>query len=167
MDDSRSELPAGYAYRYGGARALVRLHERHMWEFWATWCEARDAQVQLPVTSDPHYVSLEVLLHHVLLAARGYLQWICEQLELPDPGIDPAPPAERAAAEAAAYLSHLLARWRTPLRGVEPAAFRARTYPLRFTATTIEAMLEHAVMHPIRHSFQLRNLLAEQQARQQ
>jgi hypothetical protein len=155
------------AYRYGGARALVRLHERHMWEFWATWCEARDAQVRLPDTPDPHYASLDVLLHHALQASRGYLQWMCEQLELPDPGIDPAPPAERAREEAAAYLSHLLARWRTPLSGVEPEAFRDRTYPLRITATTVEAMLEHAVMHPIRHSFQLRNLLAEQQAPQQ
>ena len=76
------------AYRYGGARALVRLHERHLWEFWATWCEARNAGLQLPETEDSNYASLEVLLHHVLGSARGYLQWICTQLELPDPGID-------------------------------------------------------------------------------
>ena len=150
------------AYRHGGARALVRLHERHLWEFWATWCEARAAQVRLPATADPNYASLEVLLHHVLQASRSYLTWVCEQLELPDPGIEPAPPAERAPAEAAAYLSHLLQRWRTPLREVVPEAFR-RTYPLRNTVTNIEAMLEHAVMHPIRHSFQLRNLIAAQQ----
>ena len=154
------------AYRYGGARALVRLHERHLWEFWATWCEARSAQVQLPETDDLNYASLDVLLHHVLACARGYLQSMCTQLQLPDPAIDPPPPAERAPAEAAGYLSHLLARWRTPLRDVPREAFR-RPVPQALTAATVEAMLEHAVMHPIRHSFQLRNLLAAQQARQE
>ena len=154
------------AYRYGGARALVRLHERHLWEFWATWCEARNAGVQLPETEDPNYASLEVLLHHVLQSARGYLQWICTQLELPDPGIDRAPPPERAPDEAAGYLGHLLGRWRTPLRDVAREAFR-KPVQQALTATNIEAMLEHAVMHPIRHTFQLRNLLAEQQAHPQ
>ena len=151
------------AYRYGGARALVRLHERHLWEFWATWCEARNAGVQLPETQDPNYASLEALLHHVLQSARGYLQWICTQLELPDPGIDRAPLAERAPDEAAAYLGHLLERWRDPLHDVPREAFR-KPVQQALTATNVEAMLEHAVMHPIRHTFQLRNLLAEQQA---
>ena len=151
------------AYRYGGARALVRLHERHLWEFWATWCEARNAGVQLPETEDPNYASLEVLLHHVLQSARGYLQWVCTQLQLPDPGIDRAPAPERAPAEAAGYLGHLLERWRTPLRDVAREEFRKPVQQAQ-TATNIEAMLEHAVMHPIRHTFQLRNLLAEQQA---
>ncbi len=153
-------------YRYGGARALVRLHERHLWEFWATWCEARSAQVQLPETDDLNYASLEVLLHHVLACARGYLQWMCTQLELPDPGIGPPPPAERAPDEATRYLSHLLERWSTPLADVPHEAFR-KPVVQALTATTVEAMLEHAVMHPIRHSFQLRNLLAAQQARQE
>ena len=151
------------AYRYGGARALVRLHERHLWEFWATWCEASNARVQLPETEDPNYASLEVLLHHVLQSARGYLQWICTQLQLPDPGIDRAPPAERAPDEAAGYLRHLLERWRDPLCDVPREAYR-KPVQQALTATNVEAMLEHAVMHPIRHTFQLRNLLAEQQA---
>ena len=158
MPDASHEAP----YRYAGARALVRLHERHLWEFWATWCEARAAQVRLPDTDDPNYASLETLLHHLLRSARGYLQWICRQLQLPDPGIDPAPPAECAADQGTAYLRHLLQRWRTPLSGVEAQAFRDRTYPLTLATTTIEGMLEHAVMHPIRHSFQLRNLIAAQ-----
>ena len=151
------------AYRYGGALALVRLHERHLWEFWATWCEARNAGLQLPETEDPNYVSLEVLLHHVLGSARGYLQWICTQLELPDPGIERAPPPDRVSAEAAGYLSHLLERWRDPLCDVPREAYR-KLGPITLTSTTVEGMLEHAVMHPIRHTFQLRNLLAEQQA---
>ena len=100
-----------------------------------------------------------MLLHHVLLCARGYLQWTCTQLGLPDPGIDPAPAPERAPDEAAGYLSHLLERWRAPLRDVPREAFR-KPVTQALTATNVEAMLEHAVMHPIRHTFQLRNLLA-------
>ena len=65
------------------------------------------------------------------------------------------------------YLSHLLARWRTPLRGRSAGSVSQAGGPQALTATTVEAMLEHAVMHPIRHSFQLRNLLAAQQARQE
>ena len=122
--------------------------------------------MRLPDTDDPNYASLEVLLHHVLTCARGYLQWICTQLELPDPGIDRAPPPERAPDEAAGYLTHLLARWRrAPLHDVPPEAYR-KPVAQALTATNVEAMLEHAVMHPIRHGFQLRNLLAAQQARE-
>ena len=83
----------------------------------------------------------------------------------PDPGIEPPPPPERAPEEAAGYLTHLLERWRDPLREVPREAYR-KPVTQALTATNVEAMLEHAVMHPIRHSFQLRNLLAAQQAGQ-
>ena len=73
---------------------------------------------------------------------------------------------KRAPDAAAGYLNHLLERWRTPLRDVPREAFR-KPVQQALTATNVEAMLEHAVMHPIRHSFQLRNLLAAQQARQE
>ena len=39
----------------------------------------------LPKTDDPAYESLDTLLHHVFRAARGYMTWMCEVLELPDP----------------------------------------------------------------------------------
>lgn len=60
----------------------------------------------------------------------------------PDPGIDRLP-AERAREEAAGYLGHLLARWRLPLRDVPPEACR-KPVEQALTATTVEAMLEHA-----------------------
>ena len=81
-------------YRYRGARALVLLHERALRELLPVWRRAKAANVRLPQTTDPHYVSLEALLSHPLRSARGYMTWLCEKLGLPDPGIDPSPEPE-------------------------------------------------------------------------
>jgi hypothetical protein len=117
--------------------------------------------VTLPGTDDPAYASMEALLAHVLRAARGYMTWACEVLELPDPEIRPAPGPDRVEAEAEDYLRHLLERWRRPLAGVDEERFYRPEHPARWkTLYCVDAMLEHAVMHPIRHAFQLRVLMA-------
>jgi hypothetical protein len=150
------ELP-GYAYR--GARALVLLHDRHMREFLRTWKRAHNAGVRLPATDDPDYASREALLHHGLRAARGYMTWLCEKLGLPDPGIEPAPGADTVEKDAERYLEHLLARWRLPLARAEQEEFGV-THRARWgDDMTCESMLEHAVVHPLRHTFQLEELM--------
>jgi hypothetical protein len=84
---------------------------------------------------------------------------MCEKLGLPDPDVEPAPPAERVEDEAERYLELLLMRWRVPLQDVEPARF-SEQYTTRWGDTlSIDGMLEHAVMHPVRHRFQLEELL--------
>jgi len=149
-------------YRYRGARALVLLHEKALRELLPAWKRARASHVQLPSTQDPSYASLESLLHHGLRAARGYMTWLCEKLGLPDPGIDPAPEASRVEQEAERYIEHVLERWRLPLADVEEARFGA-THKTRWGEDmSLEGMLEHAVMHPIRHRFQLEELLEAQ-----
>lgn len=149
-----------HQYKYGGARALVLLHERHMRAYLDTWKKAAVEKVALPPTSDPDYVSLTALLRHVLNSCRGYLTWICEKLELPDPAIDPTPEVASIETKADIYLEHLLEKWRLPLRDIPEERFFDKSYTARWGADyCIEAMLEHAVMHPIRHEFQLRNLL--------
>lgn len=153
-------LPAD-AFAYRGARAMTILHERHLREFLAVWREAAASGAPLPRTTDENYASYAALLSHVLRAAGGYLRWICVSLELPDPGIRDAPPLEALEAAADDYLDHVLDRWREPLRAVQEPLFEDRSYTSNWgTPMTIEAMLEHAVMHPIRHAFQLQELLA-------
>ena len=148
-------------YRYSGARALVELHEHMLRSFLASWKRAREAELALPETEDSDYASLETLLAHVLRAARGYMTWMCEKLALPDPEIRPAPKPETAAAEADAYLEHLVERWRLPLRGTPEEAFHRPEHESRWGVRyCIDAMLEHAVMHPLRHRHQLETLLA-------
>ena len=66
---------------------MVLLHEEHLRRFVHVWRLALESSVSLPPTDDPAYVSLEALGRHVLSAAAGYMIWMCEVLELPDPGI--------------------------------------------------------------------------------
>ena len=61
------------------------------------------------------------------------------------------------------YLEHLLERWRLPLAAVSDD--RLEPPPELYTPGMpywIDAMLEHAVMHPVRHEFQLRELMQKQ-----
>lgn len=151
-------------YRYRGARALVLLHDAEMRRCLAVWRQAKASNVALPETTDEDYASLEHLLH-ILRAARGYLVWVCKQLELSDPGIRPAPDAVDIEGEADGYLEHVLERWRDPLEGVPESAFEPAVYLSSWgTPYAIEAMLEHAVMHPVRHRFRLEELLERQRS---
>jgi uncharacterized damage-inducible protein DinB len=147
-------------YTYGGARALIALHDKHTRSFLEVWKRAKKAGIVLPQTTDPSYKSMEALLFHSLRASRNYIVWICEKLELPDPAIDPVPDPKHIEQSADAYLEHLLQRWQLPLCEVPEERFFDRTYTSRWDVEyCIESMLEHAVMHPIRHEFQLINLM--------
>ena len=152
-----SNLP----YRSRAVRALVLLHEEHLRRFFQTWRAAVDASVSLPQTADPSYSSLGALEHHVLSAAAGYLVWICEMLTLPDPSVRPAPDATATISDADEYMEHVLDRWRAgPLQEISDEQLETPEYASRWrTRYCIDSMLEHAVMHPIRHAFQLDELL--------
>lgn len=141
---------------------MVLLHEDAMGRFLATWRRAAAAGLVLPNTQDPDYASLEAVVFHVLRAGRGYMVWMCKVLELPDPRIDPPPPLSEVASSADAYLVHLFERWRTPLAGVEEERFGRPEHLSNWKVLyCVDAMLEHAVMHPIRHEFQLAEMLVQ------
>jgi uncharacterized damage-inducible protein DinB len=147
-------------YKYRGAGAMIILQEQHLKSFLDTWRRAKENNIQLPETDDKDYESLETLLVHVLRASRGYINWICDQLNLPDPKIDLTPKKDEIELKAKSYLQHLIERWRVPLVDVPEELFMDKTYTSRWKVDyCIDAMLEHAVMHPIRHEFQLSNLL--------
>ena len=142
--------------------ALVLLHDEHLRRFLVVWKQARDASVALAKTEDPAYASLDTLLHHVLRAARGYMTWMCEKLELPDPEIRVTPEPALLARDADSYMEHVLERWHSPLKDVGDERLETPEYPSRWgTMYCIDAMLEHAVMHPIRHAFQLEELIRQ------
>lgn len=153
-------MSADVTYRSRAVRALVLLHEEHLRRFVQTWRRALAASVRLPASDDPAYVSLDALGQHVLRSAGGYMLWMCEMLELPDPGIRPVPDADEIVREAEEYMEHVLERWRAPLRDVSNEQLETPEYPSRWeTLYCIDAMLEHAVVHPIRHAFQLEELI--------
>jgi hypothetical protein len=153
---------ADLASRSRAVRALVLLHDEHLRRFLVVWNQARDASVVLPKTDSPNYASLETLLHHVLGAAGRYMTWMCEVLELPDPKIRALPDPAALARDASSYMEHVLEQWRTPLADVADDRLLTPEYPARWkTRYCIDAMLEHAVMHPIRHAFQLEELMGK------
>ena len=152
-------------YTSRGARALVLLHADALRDFVSVWVRAHDAGLALPASDDPSYASLQTLLSHVLRAARGYMVWTCEQVGLPEAGLVEVPEPEALAPGAAldALVDELLAGWERPLAAVGDDVIDGNdVFTSRWgVAYCIDAMLEHAVMHPIRHAFQLRELLGE------
>ena len=147
-------------YKCNGAKALVALHEIHLRSFYKTWQEAKKAGVKLPETDDPYYKSLDTLLYHLLRSARGYMIWMSKQLNLTDPQIDEAALPEIVVEKAESYLEYLMDKWKYPLKDVPPELFEDKVYKSNWDVEyCIDAMLEHAVIHPIRHEFQLKNMM--------
>ncbi|MCA8959879.1 MAG: hypothetical protein KDC38_05175 [Planctomycetes bacterium] len=152
-------MPDVPEHRYRGARAMVVLHERHLRSCIDVWKRFAASGRSLPATSDPDYASSSALLRHLVACARGYMFWCCKVLGLPEPAIPEVAPVERIAEEVDEALESVLAGWRTPLVDVEEERFGESAPSAWKIVYCVDAMLEHAVMHPIRHELQLRELL--------
>lgn len=151
-------------YRYGAVRTMVDLHGKYLQEFLDVWKQAKIVDISLPETDHPGYVSMDALLSHAFRAARSYMIWMCNQLELSDPEIQQVPPLNEIEAKADDYLAHLIQQWRTPLAEVEEVRFENQEYKSNWgTLYSIESMIEHAVLHPVLHRVQLLELMEEQQ----
>ncbi|NNF06064.1 MAG: hypothetical protein HKN21_04835 [Candidatus Eisenbacteria bacterium] len=147
-------------YVYAGAKAMVELHQIEMEQFLEVWKQAQDSNLALPKTEDKDYASLEALLRHVLGAARFYVIWSCKNLELPDPGFDELPEEGSSFEDYRSSLAQILDRWGLPFKEVPEEAYYKQTYKTGWgTDHTIETMLEHAVVHPMRHRHQLSKLM--------
>lgn len=152
------------SYKHAGVKALVALHAQQLRWFTATWRRADSTAVELPTTTDPAYVSREALLAHVLSCAARYLMWICDKLELAAPDLEEHPEPEGFAARADEYLEDVLRAWELYLREVTAEMTDKTAYESWWGVPyCIDAMLEHAVMHPMRHAHQLDALLAKQE----
>lgn len=151
-------------FKYNGARSLILLQEKYLIEFVDLWFEAKNRKVVLPLTTDKDYESLESLLVHVLGAPGRYITWICEKLNLSVPHITKIPTTENIQSEARDYLEHITEIWRYPLIDIEEDRFYKPSFLSNWGSEySIDGMMEHAVMHPIRHAFLLKNLLEDQE----
>lgn len=149
-------------YASNAARSLVLLHEQELRRFLVVWRRAEAAATRLPETDDPDYASLGALLRHVLGAARFYVMWMTERLEMAQPDIPEPPPAASIGQGCEAYVEEILRGWREALAGVPDAKIDNEAWPAPWrTPFTIDSMLEHAVIHPRRHAFQLEELMGE------
>lgn len=155
------------AFKSRGVRALVALQMGEMEKLFVVWKKARRAGVKLPKTDDPAYQSIDLLMRHPLRSCRGYLTWLCEVLGRREPKIPDPPEAERVAADGAAYLKLLAKAWEKHMAWMSTETLYSTTvHTSRWGAPmTVEAMLEHAAVHPMRHRFQLEEMLAKKPSR--
>lgn len=148
-------------YEYRGARSLVLLHEKTLRGFIAAWKEAKTLEIKLPETKDPAYRSLAALLSHILKCASRYLKWCCRSLNLPDPETPDVPSFEDIEERLDPFLRDLLGRWRSAFKEIPEEKFYKPEHLSWWNVQyCVDAMLEHAVVHPMRHELQLRELIA-------
>jgi uncharacterized damage-inducible protein DinB len=143
-------------------RSLVELHEVEMRAFLVTWKRFVSSGVPLPASPDDDaYSSIERLGGHVLQAARNYLVRVTEWVGRPATDLDPTEDPMQIAPRAVEFAEALLGAYRRHLALVTVAEFEPWTHRTRGgDLVSIELLLEHAVVHPMRHRIQLERMLA-------
>ncbi len=148
-------------FKSNAVRSCVELHEIEINRFFTTWEAFCASEVQLPKTSDPSYETPEHVGGHVLRAARNYLTWIGACVKRPAADLDPENDLVRIARKGRVFLDEVLAGWRRHLSELEDSELAPATYKSRWGEDyNIEQMLEHAVVHPMRHRIQLERLMS-------
>ncbi len=148
-------------FKSNAVRNCVELHEIEIKKFFDVWEKFRASGLQLPVTDDPSYETPEHLGGHILRAARNYLTWIGECVKRPVTDLDRENDLVKIARKGRVFLDEVLTGWRMHLSALDDSELAPTTYKSRWGEDyNIEQMLEHAVVHPMRHRIQLERLMA-------
>jgi len=150
-------------FRSRAVRSLVELHETELRSFLATWKRFKASGKPMPEAhGDADYESPERLVAHAQGAARGYLLWIREVLEQPVTDLELIRDPAVIVPQLEAFMEETLAGWRRHLAPLEDAQLGPTQYKSRWGELfTIDQMLEHAVVHPMRHRIQLERILRD------
>jgi hypothetical protein len=154
------------SFRSRAVHNLVELHEREMRSFLEVWKRFVAADLPMPdAHGDEDYVDRDRLAGHVLRAARGYLTRIGEWVGRPVTDVDDSQDPYAIVARAPEFADEVLSAYRRHLAEItkeelEPQAHKTRWGDLM----SVENLLEHAVVHPMRHRIQLERLLEGKQA---
>ena len=149
-------------FKSNAVRSCVELHEIELNRFHETWQRFLASGTPLPETDDPSYQSAAHLGGHVFRAARGYLTWIGECVKRQVTGLDADTDSVSIARKGRPFVDAVLEAWRQELALLEDAELTPRIYRARWGQDyNIEQMLEHAIVHPMRHRVQLERLMAE------
>ncbi len=147
-------------FKSNAVRSCVELHEIELRRFYETWERFRASGIALPPTEDPSYASADHLGGHVLRAARNYLTWIGDCVKRPVTDLDRDEDRVSVARKGRAFMDEVLSAWRRHLAALEEAELAPATYKSGWGEDyNIEQMLEHAVVHPMRHRIQLERLM--------
>jgi len=148
-------------FKSNAVRSCVELHEIELNRFFDTWQAFRASGAALPETADPSYQSSDHLAGHVFRAARNYLVWIGDCVKRPVRDVDADTDLVGIARKGRTFVDEVLAGWRRHLGALEDGELAPAMYKSRWGEDyNIEQMLEHAVVHPMRHRIQLERLMA-------
>ena len=142
-------------------RSLLELHDAELRAFLATWRRYARAGEPMPEAyGDEDYESIDRLGTHVLKAARSYLGRITEFLGRPAADLDMADDVADLTARSDEFAESLLAAYERHLASATDEELGAWVHKTRQgNPISIEMMLEHAVVHPMRHRVQLERIL--------
>jgi len=147
-------------FKSNAVLSCVELHETELDRFYEVWQAFRASGTPLPKTDDPSYQSAEHLGGHVFRAARNYLTWIGEFVGRPVTDLDLDADAASIAGKGRVFVDEVLAGWRRHLALLEDRELAPATRKSRWGQDyCVEQMLEHAVVHPMRHRVQLERLM--------
>ncbi len=152
-------------FRSRAVRSLVDLHETEMRVFLSTFNVFVASGAPMPdAHGDEDYASPERLAGHVLVAACAYLvragEWLGRPVTDVDPNRDPV-----EATRDGAFADGMLAAYRRHLATVtDEELMQSRGQTRMGLLINVELLLEHAIVHPMRHRIQLQRLLGERGA---
>jgi len=148
-------------FKSRAVRSLVALHEREMRSFLQVWKRFVAANAPMPEAhGDENYKSREHLGGHVLRWARNYLTRIGEWVGRPVTDLDATESTPEIAARAEKFLDEVLAAYDRHLAAITPEELKAQKHRTSWgELMSVEMLLEHAVVHPMRHRIQLERIL--------
>src|SRR5262249_30409950 len=110
---------------------------------------------------DESYESRERLGGHVLMSARGYLTRIGEWVGRPVSDVDASQDPNEIVSRASEFADDVLGAYRRHLAEVSDQELEPQVHRTRWgELMSVENLLEHAVVHPMRHRIQLERILA-------
>jgi len=151
------------SYRDGAVGALMDEYERAASELARLVGRIPDdefTRVIDPQTKDEDCRSVQTIMSHVVRAAYGYADYIREQLSVestrPQPGLLSRQESLEQLAAALRYTVETLdGRWEMSDEEVAGIVIRSRWGPVY----DLEGMLEHAVVHVLRHRRQIEKFI--------
>ena len=148
-------------FRSRAVRSLVELHEKELRSFLEVWKRFVAAGLPMPeARGDADYVDRERLAGHVLMAARRYLTRIGEWVGRAVSDVDASEDAYDIVTRAPEFANQLLAAYRRHLAEISDQEFEPQIHRARSGEhMSVEQLLEHAVVHPMRHRIQLERIL--------
>lgn len=153
-------------FRSRAVRSLVELHEREIGSFIETWKRFVAANLPMPEAhGDKSYEDRERLGGHVLMSARGYLTRIGEWVGRPVTDVDASQDPYEIVKHAPEFAEGVLGAYRRHLAEITDQEMEQQVHRTRWgDLMSVEMLLEHAVVHPMRHRIQLERILENREA---